>query len=279
MCIRWPESWEPYICDRYFMKKYYELVDTHCHLYLEDFAPDLSEYMARAAEEGVSRIYMPSLDSHHFNGMVELERKYPGRCLSMIGIHPCYVKENYVDELEFMRKALESRTFAGVGEIGLDYYWDRNYDEFQMLCFREQIALAKDYGLPIVIHSRSSMEATIQVLTDEKDDRLRGIFHCFSGTYEDAMAVIGCGLYLGIGGVVTYKNAGLAEVLAQIPLEHIVLETDAPYLTPAPFRGKRNESSYLKYIVEKIAAVKGVTVVEVAAVTTSNANKVFSALA
>lgn len=254
--------------------KNYELVDTHCHLYLEDFAPDLPEYMARAAEEGVSRIYLPSLDSHHFKGMVELEGKYPGRCFSMIGIHPCYVRENYAEELAFMRQALERRKFAAVGEIGLDYYWDRSYDEFQMQCFREQIALAKDHGMPIVIHSRSSMDATIQVLKEEKDDRLSGIFHCFSGTYEDAMAVIDCGMYLGIGGVVTYKNAGLAEVVARVPLEHLVLETDAPYLTPVPFRGKRNESSYLKYIVEKIAAVKGVPVEEVAAVTTSNANKV-----
>lgn len=255
--------------------KNYELIDTHCHLYLDDFSDDLPGYFARAAAEGITRIYLPSLDSLHFGGMMELEEKYPARCFSMAGIHPCYVKDNFRDELMFVRKVLEKRRFAAVGEIGLDYYWDRTFDNYQMICFREQIAMAKQFGLPIVIHSRSSMKECIEVLKEEKDSRLRGIFHCFSGNYENAMEIIDCGLQLGIGGVVTYKNAGLAEVVQQIPVEHLVLETDAPYLTPVPFRGKRNESSYLKYIVNKIAVLKEMEVEEVARITTANAKAVF----
>jgi TatD DNase family protein len=256
--------------------KNYELIDTHCHLYLEDFKNDLPAYIERARAEGVSRIYLPSLDKNHFLSMVGLEEKFPGFCFSMAGIHPCYVKENFRDELQFLQEQLSGRRFWAVGEIGLDYYWDRTHDQEQMTCFLEQIALAKQYGLPIVIHSRSSMNETIAVLRQQKDALLRGIFHCFSGTYENAMDVINCGLMLGIGGVVTYKNAGLAEVVARLPLESIVLETDAPYLTPVPFRGKRNESSYLKYVVEKIAEVKGVSVEEVATITSANAKKVFA---
>ena len=251
-----------------------ELIDTHCHLYLEDFKADLADYMKRAMEQGVKKIYMPALDQSHYESMISLENQYPEMCYAMAGIHPCYVKENYRQELDFLNKILLERKFAAIGEIGLDYYWDRSFDEYQMICFREQISLAKMYKLPIVIHSRSSMNECIDVVKSEKDG-LTGVFHCFSGTYENARDIIDCGLFLGIGGVVTYKNAGLAEVVANIPLEHIVLETDAPYLTPVPFRGKRNESSYLKFIVDKIAAVKGMTAEEVAAVTTANAGNVF----
>jgi TatD DNase family protein len=231
--------------------------------------------MERAKAEGVTRFYLPSLDKNHFFSMTDLEKKFPGTCFSMAGIHPCYVKENFREELQFLQQQLTARRFSAIGEIGLDYYWDRTHDDEQMTCFLEQVALAKEYRLPIVIHSRSSMSETIAVLRQQKDELLRGIFHCFSGTFENAMDVIDCGLMLGIGGVVTYKNAGLAEVVAQLPLENIVLETDAPYLTPVPFRGKRNESSYLKYIVEKIAGVKGVAVEEVARITSANAKKIF----
>lgn len=252
-----------------------ELIDTHCHLYLEEFSGELEAVIGRAAVEGVSRIYMPSIDSKHLYRMLELQQTYKDRCYSMLGLHPCYVRDNYREELDFMRKAVEGNQFFAIGEIGLDYYWDRSWDEQQMICFREQIALARELKLPIVIHSRSSMDATVDVLKDEKGRGVRGIFHCFSSTYENAVDIIDCGLYLGIGGVVTYKNAGLAEVVARVPLEHLVLETDAPYLAPVPFRGKRNESSYLKYIVEKIAQVKGVDVDVVAEVTTRNAKEVF----
>jgi TatD DNase family protein len=252
-----------------------ELIDTHCHLYLEEFADDLPEVMARAAMEGVSRIYMPSLDSLHLEKILALQSTYKDRCYSMLGLHPCYVRDNYREELDFMVKAIEGGQFFAVGEIGLDYYWDRSWDHQQMICFREQIELARTFRLPVVIHSRSSMDECIGVLKEEKPKGLTGIFHCFSGSFDNAMDIIDCGLALGIGGVMTYKNVGLADVVGRIPLEHLVLETDAPYLTPVPFRGKRNESSYLKYIVEKIAAVKNLSTQEVAAATTANAKKIF----
>ena len=255
------------------MKK--ELIDSHCHLYLEDFDGDLAEVMKRAEKEGIRRIYMPSIDSNHLKKMLELQNTFKGTCYSMLGLHPCYVRENYRDELDIIKKAIEEDQFVAIGEIGLDYYWDRSFDDHQMICFREQIDVAVQYKLPIVIHSRSSMDACIKVLQEEKSKGIRGIFHCFSGNLQNAMDIIDCGFMLGIGGVVTYKNAGLAEVVAQVPMEHLVLETDAPYLTPVPFRGERNESSYLKYVVAKIASVKNVSEEDVAAITTANALKIF----
>lgn len=252
-----------------------ELIDTHCHLYLDDFEADLGDVLLRAAEEGIKRIYMPSIDSNHLNRMLELQATYKGTCYSMLGLHPCYVRENFRDELEIMKKTIENNQFFAIGEIGLDYYWDRSYDDLQMICFLEQIDMAVQHNLPIVIHSRSSMDACIEVLRARKGGGVRGIFHCFSGNLQNAYDIIDCGFMLGIGGVVTYKNSGLAPVVAEVPLEHIVLETDAPYLTPVPFRGKRNESSYLKYVVTKIAEVKNITEEEVAAVTTANANRIF----
>lgn len=251
------------------------LTDTHCHLYLDEFSNDLGEIMLRAEKEGVTKFYLPALDSHHHASMFKLEKNYPGRCLSMIGVHPCYVRENYADELAIIGQYLEKRPFSAVGEIGLDYYWSREFDECQMISFVEQIKLAKKYDLPIVIHSRNSMDDCIAVLKKEKDEKLKGIFHCFSGNLQNAIDIIESGLLLGIGGVVTYKNAGLAEVVAELPLKKIVLETDAPYLTPVPFRGKRNEPAYLKYIADKIAQLKGVSVEEVARITTENAVSVF----
>jgi TatD DNase family protein len=255
------------------MKK--ELVDTHCHLYLEEFESDLQDILSRASQEGVRRIYMPCIDSNHLKRMLELQKTHRGTCYSMLGLHPCYVKDDYRNELQRMKDAIKKDQFFAIGEIGLDYYWDRSYDDQQMICFQEQIDMAVEYDLPIVIHSRSSMDACINVLKEKKASAVRGIFHCFSGNAENARDIIDCGFLLGIGGVITYKNSGLAAVVTDIPLEHIVLETDAPYLTPVPFRGKRNESSYLKYIVAKIAEVKNVSQEEVAAVTTSNANRIF----
>jgi len=255
--------------------KQFELIDTHCHLYLEEFSQDLPACLTRAEMEGVSRFYLPSLDSHHLPAILNLEKSYPGKCFSMAGIHPCYVKENVREELDYLQEALSQHRFVAIGEIGLDFYWDLTFEQDQIFCFREQIKLAKAHALPIVIHSRNSMQECINILREEKDERLKGIFHCFSGNAENAREIVECGLLLGIGGVVTYKNAGLAETVADIPLEHLVLETDAPYLTPVPFRGKRNESSYLKYIAEKIALVKALPVEEVARITTANALRVF----
>jgi TatD DNase family protein len=250
-----------------------ELVDTHCHIYLEEFAGDLEAVLQRAREAGIRRFYMPAIDSNHLKSMLDVQKTHKDACYSMLGLHPCSVKEDYRRELDMIKKGLERDQFVAIGEIGLDYYWDRSFDKEQMICFKEQIELARARDLPIVIHSRNSMDACIKVIREEKG--VKGIFHCFSGTLENAKDIIECGMLLGIGGVITYKNSGLAEVISQVPLDNIVLETDAPYLTPVPFRGKRNESSYLKYVVAKIAEVKNVSEEDVARVTTANANKVF----
>jgi len=207
--------------------------------------------------------------------MFNLEEKYPGQCIAMMGLHPCYVKENYQDELALVQHWLTKRKFAAVGEIGLDFYWDKTFATEQYEAFRTQMEWAIENNLPIAIHTRNAMQETINIVREYVPKGIRGIFHCFSGSYESAREIINAGFYLGIGGVLTYKNAGLAEVLSKIDLQHLVLETDAPYLTPVPFRGKRNESSYLKYVVAKLAAVKNCSEEEVAAITTENAEKIF----
>jgi len=253
------------------------LIDTHTHLYAEEFAADIDEVMKRAGEEGVTRFYLPAIDSTATEAMLQLETRFPGKCIAMMGLHPCYVKENYKDELKQAEDWLTKRKFAAVGEIGLDHYWDKTFVKEQEEAFRLQIEWSIQYKLPIVIHTRNAMQETIDIVKEYVPKGAKGIFHCFSGSYESAREIIKAGFYLGIGGVLTYKKAGLAEVLEQIDLQHLVLETDAPYLTPVPFRGKRNESSYLKYVVERLAEVKKVPVEEVAAVTTANAEKIFGA--
>ena len=251
------------------------LVDTHCHLYLEEFAADIPEVIQRAEDEGVKKFYLPSIDRETFPALLGLEARFPGKCIAMTGLHPCSVKEQFLDELAFMQQALQKRKFTAIGEIGLDFYWDRTFEQQQYEAFRTQMGWAKEHGLPIVIHSRQSMAETIQTVKEEQNGRLRGIFHCFNDSYDSARQIIDLGFYLGIGGVVTYKKSTLPEVVGKVGLSHLVLETDAPYLTPVPFRGKRNESSYLKYVVERIAGIKSVSVEEVAAVTTDNAGKIF----
>lgn len=253
------------------------LIDTHTHLYSEEFADDIDKVIGRAEEAGVHRFYLPAIDSSATAAMLQLEERYPGKCIAMMGLHPCYVKENYQEELRLAEEWLAKRKFAAVGEIGLDHYWDKTFVKEQEAAFRLQIDWSLQYQLPIVIHTRNAMQETINIVKEYVPKGVRGIFHCFSGSYESAQEIIKAGFYLGIGGVLTYKKAGLAEVLEKIDLEHLVLETDAPYLTPVPFRGKRNESSYLGYIVENLATVKNVTVEEVAAVTTANAEKIFGA--
>jgi TatD DNase family protein len=251
------------------------IIDTHCHLYVNHFKNDIASVIERAVAEGVQQFYLPAIDSSETAGMLALEEKFPGQCIAMMGLHPCSVKENYRQELELVQDWLSKRKFAAVGEIGLDFYWDKTFAEQQYEAFRLQIEWALQHGLPIVIHTRNAMQETINVVKEYAGRGLRGIFHCFSGSYESAVQIINAGFYLGIGGVLTYKNAGLPEVLEKIGLEHMVLETDAPYLTPVPFRGKRNESSYLKYIIAKLAEVKNMPVEEVAAITTANAQKIF----
>lgn len=252
-----------------------ELIDTHCHLYVSEFEADRDAVIARARDCGVSKMYLPAIDSTELGNLLSLEQAFPGECIAMMGLHPCSVKGNYEEELRVVEEQLGLRQFAAVGEIGLDFYWDVSFKEQQYDAFRRQIGWAKEFGLPIVIHSRNSIDDCIRVVSELSDGRLRGIFHCFSGSESQAKEIIELGFYLGIGGVITYKNSGLAEVLKDVSLEHLVLETDAPYLTPVPFRGKRNESSYIKYVAQKLAEVKGVGVEEVAAVTTANAENIF----
>ncbi len=251
------------------------IVDTHCHLYLDEFKTDIAEVIKRAEAEGIHKFYLPAIDSSEIDNIFLLEEKFPGKCFAMMGLHPCSVKENYGDELTIVKEWLGKRKFAAVGEIGLDFYWDKTFTVQQFEAFRMQIELSLQYKLPIVIHTRNAMQETIDVVKEFVPAGARGIFHCFGGTVENAKEIIDAGFYLGIGGVLTYKKSGLAEVLEKVDLKYMVLETDSPYLTPVPFRGKRNESSYLKYVIEKLALIKKVSVDEVAAVTTANAEKIF----
>ncbi len=251
------------------------IIDTHCHLYLDEFKNDITQVMDRAGATGVKKFYLPGIDSTAIDNMLLLEEKFPGKCFAMMGLHPCSVKENFQDELTIVKKWLAKRKFAAVGEIGLDFYWDKTFTIQQYEAFRMQIELALQYKLPIVIHTRNAMQETIGVVKEYAPQGIRGIFHCFGGTYENAKAIIDAGFYLGIGGVLTYKKSGLAEVLDKIDLKYLVLETDSPYLAPVPFRGKRNECSYIKYVVEKLAGIKNVSEKEVADITSSNAEKIF----
>jgi TatD DNase family protein len=251
------------------------IIDTHCHLYLNEFKQDIPEVIARAENEGVTHFYLPAIDSSEIDNLLLLESRFPGKCHAMMGLHPCSVKENYLEELAVVKNWLAKRKFTAVGEIGLDFYWDKSFVKEQYIAFRLQIELSLQYHLPIVIHTRNAMQEAIDVVKEFVPAGVKGIFHCFGGTVEQANEITSAGFYLGIGGVLTYKKSGLAEVLQHIDLKHLVLETDSPYLTPVPFRGKRNESSYLKYVVEKLAEIKKVSKEEVASVTTANAEKIF----
>ena len=250
--------------------------DTHTHLYSEEFEKDSSEMIKRALDAGVQHMVVPSIDSSYAEAMFAVEKEHPSHVHTMMGLHPCYVKpENYLHELDFVKKQLESRRFVAVGEIGIDLYWDKTTLDIQKEAFQTQIQWAKEYHLPINIHCRDAFDEVFEVLEKEKDDQLFGIFHCFSGNESQAERAISYGLKLGIGGVVTFKNGRIDHFLANIPIEHIVLETDAPYLAPAPFRGKRNESSYVPLIAEKIANIYQITLKEVADITTENAKSIY----
>jgi TatD DNase family protein len=253
-----------------------QLIDSHTHLYVSSFNNDRDAMINRALEAGVTRFYLPAIDSETTSAMLELEEKYPGVCIAMMGLHPCSVNENYKAELDLVENWLGKRPFAAIGEIGLDFYWDKTFTEQQFEVFRIQIEWALQFNLPINIHTRNAMQDTINVVKEYKGRGLKGIFHCFTGSYESAKQIIDTGFLLGIGGVVTYKNAGLAEALVKIPVEHLVLETDAPYLTPVPFRGKRNESSYLKYVVEKLAVVYALSTERIGEITSVNALSVYA---
>lgn len=252
-----------------------QLIDTHCHLYLSAFSEDIRSVIERAAAAGVEQLLLPAIDSSELNNLLDLEKQWPQKCFAMMGLHPCSVKENYREELALVKDWLSRRPFIAIGEIGLDYYWDKTFIREQQEVFNQQIEWALQYGKPIVIHSRNSIVDCIDIVKQHQRGNLQGIFHCFSDDFSSAEKIMDLGFFMGIGGVITYKNSGLAEVVKNIPLEYLVLETDAPYLTPVPFRGKRNESSYLKYIAARLAEVKNVPVEEVAAVTTANAQKIF----
>lgn len=251
------------------------LIDTHCHLYLEDFETDIIEVIENARSNDVQRFFLPAINSKTTGAMLHLEELFPDHCFAMMGLHPCYVKENYLDELFHVESWLKKRKFSAIGECGLDFYWDKSFVKEQYMVLEKQIEWALEYRLPIILHTRNATQETIDVIKKYKSEQLRGIFHCFGGSIEEAHQIIELGFYLGIGGVVTYKNGGLDLVLKELELKHIVLETDAPYLSPVPFRGKRNESKYLKTIVEKIAAVKNCSFEEIESITTKNANQLF----
>ncbi len=251
------------------------LADTHAHLYLEQFDEDREAMMQRASESGVARVYLPNIDSRTIEAMLAVEAAYPGRCFPMMGLHPCSVKEDYERELSIVRYWLEQRPFCAIGEIGIDLYWDKTFFEAQQNAFLTQVEWALEYDLPIIIHLRDSFDEVVNLLKPIKDKRLRGIFHCFGGTVQQAETAISLGFLLGIGGVLTYKKSGLDETLKHIGLEHLVLETDSPYLTPVPFRGKRNESAYVRIVAERLAEVKQENMEVIAEQTTRNALKIF----
>jgi TatD DNase family protein len=251
------------------------ITDTHTHLYSEEFDQDRGEMIQRAIDAGVSRFFIPAIDAACTESMYDLEQKYPDNVFLMMGLHPTYVKDNYLDELKHVETELAKRKFYAVGEIGIDLYWDKTHLKEQQIAFRTQIQWAKQYKLPIVIHCRDAFDEIFEILEEEKSDELFGIFHCFTGTHEQALQAISYNMKLGIGGVVTFKNGKIDQFLNQIDLKHIVLETDSPYLAPIPFRGKRNESSYLLNVVSKLADIYDVSEEEIAAVTTQNSKDVF----
>ena len=249
--------------------------DTHTHIYSEEFAQDRDAMMQRAFSAGVQRLFVPSIDSATTQIMYDLEAQYPDNVFLMIGLHPTYVKENYIEELAHVEAQLAAHKFYAVGEIGVDLYWDKTMLKEQQYAFKRQIQLAKQYNLPINIHCRDAFDETFEVLEDEKGEGLYGIFHCFTGDFNQAQKAIGYNLKLGIGGVSTFKNGKIDQYLHDIDLQHIVLETDAPYLAPVPYRGKRNESAYIPVIAEKLANIYGVSVLEIAAITTANSKSVY----
>lgn len=251
------------------------LTDTHTHLYYEKDPKNLTELMRRSLDNEVSRLFLPNVDSKSMPLVFGLAEQYPEHCFPMLGLHPCDVKADFEEELAHIYKEVNLRKIYAIGEIGIDLYWDKTTLNIQQEAFRTQIGWAKQMSLPIVIHCREAFDEIFQILDELKDDKLRGIFHCFTGDAVQAEKVIGLGFYLGIGGVLTYKNSGLDKVIQNISLDHLVLETDSPYLTPVPFRGKQNESSFLVYVAQRLADLKHISLENVAQITTRNSEIVF----
>ena len=251
------------------------ITDTHTHLYSEAFDDDRKEAIQKAIDLGVERFFIPAIDSTYTEGMLALEKEFPGHMFLMTGLHPTHVKENFEDELAHVEEMLDKHTYYAIGEIGIDLYWEKKYLKEQQIAFRKQIQIAKKHKLPIVIHCRDAFDEVFEILEEEKGDDLRGIFHCFTGTYEQAEKAISYNMKLGIGGVVTFKNGKIDTFLKNIDLKHIVLETDSPYLAPTPYRGKRNESAYIVNVLEKLADIHGVPNEQIALETTKNSKEVF----
>ncbi|MDT0554109.1 TatD family hydrolase [Urechidicola vernalis] len=251
------------------------ITDTHTHLYSSQFDEDRAEMMQRAFDAGISRFFIPAIDSSYTNSMLTLEKEYPKNVFLMMGLHPTSVGENYREELAHVKENIDKRAFYAIGEIGIDLYWDKTFLKQQQEVFKSQIQWAKEKGWPIVIHCRDAFDEIFEVLETEKDDKLFGIFHCFTGNKEQAVRAISFNMKLGIGGVATFKNGKIDKFLNEIPLEHIVLETDAPYLAPAPFRGKRNESSYITNVLDKLVDIYNKPYQEIADITTANSKNIF----
>ncbi|MGB1004237.1 MAG: TatD family hydrolase [Salibacteraceae bacterium] len=253
-----------------------QFIDTHAHLYLDKFEADIDQVIQNAISSGVTKMYLPNIDSQTIGAMNNLAAKYPNNCYPMIGLHPSDVKENFEEELAIVKKEAEKGKYIAIGEIGIDLYWDKTFLKQQQEAFAFQIELAKTHGLPIAIHARDSFDEIFEVLDQHNDENLTGVLHCFTGNLEQANRVINYGGFkLGIGGVATFKNGGLDKVIPHVDLKHLVLETDAPFLAPTPYRGKRNESKYIPIIADKIAQMKGLRIEEVAETTTKNALELF----
>lgn len=251
------------------------LIDTHCHLYSSEFDVDRTEIVKRAIDTGVSKMMLPNIDLDSISLMWDLVHQYPDHCFPMMGLHPCSVKEDYQEILDQMRAEIESGRYMGVGETGIDMFWDKTFKKEQIDSFEQHILWAREHNLPIIIHSRESLDLTIDIITQHQDGNLKGIFHCFSGDYAQVRRIERTGFKVGIGGVLTYKKAGLFELLPQIPLEMIVLETDAPYLSPVPYRGRRNEPAYLLVVGQWIADGLNLPLGEVARISSENAEAVY----
>ena len=252
-----------------------KIIDTHTHLYLKQFNEDIDLVIKRSKDVGVNKFIFPAIDSSYLDSMHILKNKYPDNIYLMSGLHPTDVREDFNDELEFVVNSLKTHDYVAIGEIGIDLYWDNSLLKLQQLAFEFQIRLAIKHDIPIVIHCREAFDEIFEILDKENCDKLRGVFHCFTGTLEQAKRAIDLGFVLGIGGVVTFKNGGIDKFLHKIELKNIVLETDSPYLAPAPFRGKRNESSFIIYIIEKLSKIYGISKEKIAEITSKNAEKVF----
>lgn len=251
------------------------LIDTHSHIYSKEFNGEYSETVKRALDKGVEKIIFPNIDSSSIRLMLDLVEEFPDVCYPLIGVHPTSINEEYEEELELVNYWLGKRKFYGIGEIGIDLYWDKTFVDEQVFAFRHQLRLAKQHDLPIVIHSRESFDLVYAILKEEYTPEMKGIFHAFTGTLEQAQSILDLGFKIGVGGIVTFKNSGLDKVLADLDISNLVLETDSPYLAPTPMRGKRNETSYITYVAEKLAEIYGIPVSLVSEITSNNARELF----